>query len=48
MTMFSIPRFQVLSLIAVFPHPVSHLWLGVHTGIFLQGIGANGLRFLSP
>ncbi|CAM9822385.1 unnamed protein product [Ectocarpus sp. 12 AP-2014] len=36
----------VLSLIAVFPSPVSYIWLGVNTGIFLQGIGANRLRFL--
>eukprot|EP00903_Cladosiphon_okamuranus_P010505 g9936.t1 len=36
----------MLSLIAVFPHPVSYLWLGVNTGIFIQGIGANRLRFL--
>lgn len=36
----------VLSLIAVFPHNVSNLWLALTTGVFLQGIGANGLRFL--
>lgn len=36
----------VLSLIAVFPHNVSYFWLAVTTGIFLQGIGANRLRFL--
>ncbi|CAM9484991.1 unnamed protein product [Ascophyllum nodosum] len=36
----------VLSLIAVFPIPVSLVWLGITTGIFIQGIGANRLRFL--
>eukprot|EP00752_Nemacystus_decipiens_P005425 g4917.t1 len=36
----------MLSLIAVFPHPVSYLWLGINTGIFIQGISANRLRFL--
>lgn len=36
----------VLSLIAAFPQPLSCLWLGITTGIFLQGIGANRLRFL--
>ena len=36
----------VLSLLAVFPVPVSLMWLGITTGIFIQGIGANRLRFL--
>lgn len=36
----------VLSLIAVFDHNVSNLWLALTTGVFLQGIGANRLRFL--
>ena len=36
----------VLSLLAVFPAPLSLLWLGVTTGIFIQGIGSNRLRFL--
>lgn len=35
-----------LSLLAVFPIPVSLVWLGVTTGIFLQGISSNSLRFL--
>ncbi|CAM9925610.1 unnamed protein product [Ascophyllum nodosum] len=36
----------VLSLLAVFLAPVSLLWLGVTTGIFIQGFGSNRLRFL--
>jgi len=36
----------VLSLLAVFPVPVSLVWLGLTTGIFLQGISSNRLRFL--
>ena len=36
----------MLSLIAVFPHPVSYAWLAVTTGVFLEGIGAHRLRFL--
>ena len=36
----------MLSLIAVFPHPVSYAWLAVTTGVFIEGIGAHRLRFL--
>lgn len=36
----------MLSLIAVFPHPVSYGWLAVTTGVFIEGIGAHRLRFL--
>eukprot|EP00903_Cladosiphon_okamuranus_P014934 g13826.t1 len=36
----------MLSLIAVFPHPVSYAWLGINTGIFIQGISTHRLRFL--
>lgn len=36
----------MLSLIAVFPSPLSHGWLAVTTGVFLEGIGAHRLRFL--
>ena len=36
----------MLSLIAVFPVPVSMLWLGLTTGIFIQGIGSYRLRVL--
>lgn len=35
-----------LSLLASFPHNVSTFWLAITTGIFLQGIGSNRLRFL--
>ena len=36
----------MLSLVAVFPNPVSYCWLAVTTGVFLEGIGAHRLRFL--
>ena len=36
----------MLSLIAVFPVPESMLWLGLTTGIFIQGIGSYRLRVL--
>lgn len=36
----------MLSLIAVFPNPVSYAWLAVTTGVFIEGIGAHRLRFL--
>ena len=38
----------VLSLIARFDDYVSIIWLALTTAVFLQGIGAYSLRFLSP
>lgn len=38
----------VLSLVARFNDTLSVVWLGVTTAMFLQGIGAYSLRFLSP
>lgn len=36
----------MLSLVAQFSHPVSKAFLALTTGVFVQGIGAYGLRFL--
>lgn len=38
----------VMSLISTFDDPISVAWLGITTGVFLQGVGAYSFRVLIP
>lgn len=38
----------VMSLISTFDDPISVTWLGITTGVFLQGVGAYSFRVLLP
>eukprot|EP00752_Nemacystus_decipiens_P013793 g12245.t1 len=38
----------VMSLISTFDDPISVTWLGMTTGVFLQGVGAYSFRVLIP
>lgn len=38
----------VMSLISTFDDPISVAWLGITTGVFVQGVGAYSFRVLIP